>query len=105
MKNTKSFRKPNGVTKSMKARETERKSILFENLLKKNDIDAGANNLQFQDGVIIFCNACQTDVLFENSKRHCIGKKHQGGFKSPANKNIQARQTLVTLESFEGENP
>ena len=35
MKNPKSFRKPNGVTKRTKEIFTDRKSILFENLLKK----------------------------------------------------------------------
>ena len=98
MKNPKLFKKPNGVTKRTKARKTERTSILFETLLKKNDIYAGANHLQFQDGGIIFCNACQKDVSFENSKRHCVGKKHQGKCKSLANKKVQLRQNLVTLK-------
>ena len=70
MKNPKPSRKPNGVTKRTKEIFTDRKSILFENLLKNNDIDEGESPLQFQDGGIIFCNDCQTDVSFENTKRH-----------------------------------
>ena len=35
MKNPKSFRKPNGVIKIPKARNTERTSILFENQFEK----------------------------------------------------------------------
>ena len=105
MKNPKSSRKPNNVTKRTKEINTERTSILFENLSKNIDIDAGANHLQFQDGGIIFCNDCQTYVSFGNSKRHCVGKKHQGKFKRLAKKKVQARQTLETLKLFEGENP
>ena len=89
MKNPKSFRKPNGVTKRTKARNTERTSILSENLLKNNDIYAGANHLRFQDGGIIFCNACETDISFENSKCHYIGKNHQGKCKILANKKFK----------------
>ena len=105
MKNLKSFKNPKGVTKRTKERNTECTSTLFENLLKNNDIDAGANHIEFQDAVIILCNACQTDVSFENSKRHCVGKKHQGKCKSPATKKVQERQILMTLKQFEGENP
>ena len=103
MKNPKSSRKPNNVTKRTKEIKTERTSILFENLSKNIDIDAGANHLQIKDRGIISCNVCQTDVLFGNSKRRCVGKKHQGKYKILINKKVQARQTLVTLKSFERE--
>ena len=105
MENPKSFIKPKGITKGTEARKTEGTSIFFENLLKKNDIYAGANHLKLQDGGIIFCNACQTYVSFENTKRHCVRKRHQGKCEILANKKLQARQTLVTLKLFEGENP
>ena len=105
MKNPKSFRNPNGVTKRTKSRNNQRAPILFENIFENNSIDAGVNHLQFQDWGIIFCNACQTDVSFENSNRHCVGKKHQGKCKILTNKKVQAYQTLVTLKLFKGENP
>ena len=76
----------------------------FHKFLQKHKLCAKTHHLVFQDE-IIYCNACNLRISSSNCNRHCKGAKHKQKCVQRNELVTQSRQTLMTLKTFEEQNP